>query len=98
MGGKAVDVMPLLDINMSRIPDGFYGRGILLSKPRMNEKLSFVVLLTGLVLRRVVRDAHLVPLPHVAVDGVALVRQGEVANLAAVQVAHYHLKSRYFSL
>ena len=49
------------------------------------------MLLTGLVLRRVVCDAHLVLLPQVAVDGAALVSHGEVAYLAAVHVADSQL-------
>ena len=53
---------------------------------------SFVTLLTGLVLRGVVDDVHLVPLPHVTVDGAALVLHGEVANLAAVHIANNSLK------
>ena len=50
-----------------------------------------LLLLTGLVLRRVVREGDLVPKPHVAVDGAALVHQGKVANLAPVDVADDHL-------
>ena len=49
------------------------------------------MLLTGLALRRVLCEGDLVLLPHVAVDVAALVRQGKVAYLAAVDVADDHL-------
>ena len=57
-----------------------------------------VVLLAGLVLRRVFNKFHLVLLGHVAVDGGALLQHGEVADLATVDVAHHHLKQRAGSL
>ena len=56
------------------------------------------MLLTGLVLRRVLDETDLVPLPHVAVDAAALVLRGVVANLAAVDVAHHHLKGSFVIL
>ena len=53
------------------------------------------MLLTGLVLRGVFDEGDLVPLPHVAVDAAALVFRSKAANLAAVHVAHDHLKRRF---
>ena len=43
-------------------------------------------------LRRQHDEVDAVPLPHVAVDGSALVRHGKVADLAAVDVAHDRLR------
>ena len=43
--------------------------------------------LSALVLLRVADEVDAVPLPHVPVDGAALVRHGKVADLAAVDVA-----------
>ena len=48
--------------------------------------------LSGMVPLRVVDELDVVPLLQVAVDGAALVRDGKVADLAAVDVAHDRLR------
>ena len=48
--------------------------------------------LPGLVLLRVVDQLDIVSLLQVSVDGAALVRDGEVTDLAAVDVAHDRLR------
>ena len=60
--------------------------------------LHSLLLLTGLVLRRVVVEGDIVPLPQVAVDGAALVSHGEVADLATVHVADGQLEKEMIGL